>query len=335
MVSVLIAHRNDEFIYFTVNALLKVVNLDHFEILIYDDASEYPLSVNSLLYPNVRVIYGDRQRGVGYAFDAMVKQAKYDTIVLMGSDVIIKDASWFDTCLDYTSKYPKGIACSTCLSADPSHLDPLQPADDVKRYGARLLPFVTSEQLPSDSPLLENTSKYVVDMWNGRWFKSRPTENINEVPCLMGAFYVTTKSWYNHIGGWDNSHRQWGCLEAWISLKSWLMGGFVHNIRDLETAHIFHKFGAKKSPHGRTDMYWYNKFFVAYTMMPEDLAKRLIDKVYLLRARYELYTLPFNLGNKLIKQDWANVQKVHDRNQMLFERDFEWFCQKFNIEIDF
>lgn len=332
-VSVCVAFRNDPFIRHTIDALLKGVEFDRFEILVYDDASDEPIEPTLSQFPNVRVLRGSSQRGVGYGFDTLVKEAKYETIVLMGSDVIVKDPSWLDIVSEYVSKYPKGIGCSTCLSGDPYHLDPLNPADNVKRYGARMYPYVTTEQLPSDSPLLQDTNQYVIDLFDGKWFKTRPEENINEVPRLMGAMYACSKSWYNHIGGWDMLHKAWGGLESYISLKSWLMGGSIHNIRDLETMHIWSKY--ETPANGRTDYAWFNKMAIAYTMMPEDLAKRLIAKVYFLRVQNELYTLPFNLGRKLISKNWDQILKVRDRNDLLFEHDFDWFCEKFGIEVNF
>jgi hypothetical protein len=180
---------------------------------------------------------------------------------------------------------------------------------------------------------------YHIDMWEAKWIKRPSTEDIAEVPCAYGAFYVTNKAWYNTIHGWDYMHRIWGGLEQWLCLKSWLYGGQCHNIRDLETGHIFRKFmnedPAKTVSNGHYEMYWYNKLFISLTILPLDEAMSLIEKVYKDKVKYELPTHQFNLGYKMIRDDWGKIKKIRDANQQAFVHDFDWFCEKFNIEKKF
>jgi glycosyltransferase involved in cell wall biosynthesis len=303
------------------------------EIIVVDDASDVPFVTGLPL----RVIRNETQRGVGFCFDRGVHEATGDIVVFMGSDVMVKEG-WQDIVTAYVSKNPKGIGCSVCLSGDPEHTNPYEPANDVKRYGATVYPICTSEQLPSDSLLLER-SQYYVGAFDAKWIHAVPKKKVSEVPCVYGAFYFTSKSWYQHINGWDSvlnaklsGHSYWGSLEPWISIKNYLYGGKCHVVKDLETLHIFHKYQQGASPHGRTDRFWYNKMFFAHTMMEEDAGKRLLKKVYDLRAMYELYTLPFNLGKKLLLQNWKYVQEVKYRNKYEFVITFDDFCKHFDIE---
>jgi glycosyltransferase involved in cell wall biosynthesis len=335
MTSVIIAFRNDIFIWFTINALLKGTDHAKFEIIIIDDYSDPPLQVNNELYPNILLIRHNTHMGVGQCFDDGVKNCKYENIVLMGSDVLVKDSSWLNIAEDFITNNSKSIGCSVCLSGDPNHLDPLNPADDIKRYGATIMPFCTSEDLSSDSPLLD-LDTYHVDMFETKWRKSEPFEDFPEVPCVYGAFYVTNKSWYNKIHGWDNSHKIWGGLEAWISIKSWLYGGACHVIKSLETLHVFHKFMYENSDNfvasGSFEKYWYNKMFIAYTVLPFDEADSLLKKVYETRAKYELHTRQFNLGKQMISQNWVNISAVNKLNYRESVINFNLFCDVFNIK---
>lgn len=336
MISVCIISRNEPFIWFVINALLKGVESDGFEILIYDDYSDEPLQVNSLLYPNVRVIHGSSQHGVGYGFDRMAEEAKYETLVLMAGDVIVKDPSWIDKVNDYVSMFPKSIGCSVCLSGDPYHLNTDYPADDTKRYGASIIPFGTTEDLPSDSVLTDRDQFYVGTM-DAKWFKKAPDKNISEIPTVYGAFYFTNKSWIKTIHGWDTVRgmklsglSMWGGVDVFPSLKTWLYGGSCHVVCDIETLHVFHK--SDDPLNGRTDCMWYSKLFVLYTCMELEEADRLAKLIYSLRVKYELYTRPFNLGKKLLKSNWDYVMQIRERNKREFIHDFDWFCDKFNIE---
>lgn len=335
MVSVCIISHNEFYINLVVEALLKGVESDRFEILIYDDCSDEPLQFNPILYPNVRVILGSPQRGIGYGFDRMIEEAKYETLVLTAGDVIVKDSSWIDKVNDYVSMYPKSIGCSVCLSGDPDHLNPDNPANDTKRYGASILPFATTDELPSDSPMLSN--EFYVGLFEGKWHKNPPKENISEVPSVFGAFYFTSKSWVKHIHGWDTVRgmklsglSMWGGVDVFISLKSWLYGGSCYVAKDIESLHIWHK-STDNPLNGRSDHMWYSKIFIAYTCMELEEAERLVEKIYSLRVKHELYTRPFNLGKKLLKSNWDYVMQVRERNKHEMIHGFEWYLDKFEV----
>lgn len=340
MTSVVIAFRNDRFIWRTISELLYFVGKDstRLEVIVVDDASDEPIKQTMIqLYPRIKVIRNEVQRGVGFSFDRGVSEAKGENIVLMGSDVIVKNVNWLDIVENYCTNYRQSLGSSVCLSLDPDHLDINNPADDVKRYGATIIPLSTSEDLPSDSPLLDRDQFYV-GAFDAKWLKKEPQENISEIPCIYGAMYVTTKSWYQHINGWDSDftrklsgHKAWGSLEPWISLKNYLYGGTCHVIKELESGHVFHKFGEEGSPHGRTDYFWYNKMFIAYTCMEQEEADRLVKKIYSLRVKYELYTRPFNLGRKLLKQNWDYVMQIRERNKREMVHDMDWLLSKFSI----
>jgi len=265
----------------------------------------------------------------------MVEESKYETLVLMAGDVIVKDPSWIDRVTEYVSNYRESIGCSVCLSGDPDHLNPDNPTNDTKRYGASILPLATTDELPSDSPMLSN--EFYVGLFEGKWHKNPPKENISEIPSVFGAFYFTTKSWLNTIHGWDTVRgmklfglSMWGGVDVFVSLKSWLYGGSCHVVKDIESLHVWHK--SETPLNGRSDHMWYSKMFIAYTCMERDEAERLVEKIYSLRVKYELYTRPFNLGKKLLKSNMDYVMQVKERNKREMVHDFSFFCEKFNIE---
>lgn len=337
-VSVIIPCHNDPYIWFTLNALYRYTPVDAFEIVLIDDCSDVPLLVNPLLYPNLRVLRNTRNRGVGQSFDIGMVYARNETVVLMGADVIVKNKNWVEIAEKYTSENSYSIGCSVCLSGAPRNLDPDNPADDVKRYGATIMPFVTTEDLPSDSSLLDIDS-YYVGAFESKWIKNKPSKRVAEIPSVYGAMYVTTKSWYKYIQGWDNSHRGWGSLEPWISMKSWLYGGKCHCITELKSLHVFHKHDLQNPdfyvPSSPYELFYYNKLFIAHTqLIPQD-ALRLICKIYDTKVRHELPTYQFNLAKKLIQQNWEKVDDVRIRNEKNFVHDFDWYCEKFGITKNF
>ena len=334
-ISVIIAYKSDPYIFQCLYTLMRWVDPDKLEIIVVDDCSDTPLVLNTILFPNVKIIRHNKTLGVGCAFETGVRIASNNAIILMGSDVMVKNSTWLDIATEYVSKYPNSIGCSVCLSGDPEHTEPFNPSNATKRYGATLLPFALQDELRTDSQIA-NREPFYIGMLDSRWIKTEPIEDVTEVPIVYGAFYVTTKSWYNTIHGWDNAHRAWGCLEPWISIKSWLYGGSCHVIKDLETLHVFQKFSGTVTPtNNRWDYVWKNKMFLAFTVLPYDEAQRLIKKVYDWRIKYQLPTRPFNLGLGMVQKEKTLVNKIKERNFNSFTRDFDWYLEKFNINKNF
>lgn len=342
-ISVIICHKQDQFLKYTLDALFRDTYSSEVEIIVVnDDESDNPLILDEYPYSEVRVIENGTPRGVGYSFDRGVELASNDTIVLMASDVIVKDSLWVEIAENFATNNIASIGCSVCLSGDPTHLDPYYPANEIKRYGATILPYFTTEDLRSDSPLLDQ-QEYNVGMFENRWIKQRPNIEMAEIPCVYGGLYITNKPWYQRIRGWDtvngqkfSGHRSWGGLENWLCIKNYLMGGNCYVLTNFETLHIFHKFGTDSwlstNPNNDQCKFWWNKLFIAYTMLPEHEEDRLVSKVTTIREKYGLYTLQLNEAKKLISNNWAYVQSVRQRNMAEFKHDFDWFCDKFNIE---
>lgn len=328
--SIIIAHRNEDYLWYVINALIKDIDFTGHEILIIDDFSEFPVKVNQTLYPMVKVVTASRQVGVGTIFEIGIRQAKYENIILMGADVIVGDSTYLQKAEDYILNYPESIGCSTCISLSPTHLDPAKPSNDLVRYGATLLPMARKEDLRSDNDLLLEAS-YRVDIFEPRWIQKVPAEPVAEVPVVYGAFYITTKSFMLKTRMWDGYHRAWGNLESWLSLKVWLMGGRCHVLRDLVTGHIFGKF-TERSPHGRVDYFWRSKFFVAYTMLDEEERTKLLSSLEKQRLEYECYMKAYWMGLKMIKNNMEFVNATRRLNEKEFVHDFGWYCEKFGIE---
>jgi len=81
----------------------------------------------------------------------------------------------------------------------------------------------------------------------------------------MGAFYGTTKKWYDYVRGFE-LHYIWGSLEPYISLKTWLLGGKVLISTDLDVTHIMSRVGhAFKQEYAII----YNRLMIAFVVFGE------------------------------------------------------------------
>jgi glycosyltransferase involved in cell wall biosynthesis len=338
MLSVCIGFKNDfDEIDSVIKNLLDTAQSDDFEIIVYNDGSVYgsgqprPLELN---YPKVRVINASQSFGIGYAFDRATEQAKGEIIVLMGADVYPREG-WYEQVKVAVENNSRTLGCACCVGLNPSRMS-LDDPDCTKRYGADLLFTVGNDDLPKNSQLRQRKGGYT-DLFHAKWLPRKQSDEPYEIPCILGAFYFTSKAYYQELSGWDTvyrnryvGHRVWSHLEPYISLKVWLSGGSCVLYPSIEAGHIF----------GRIDIYnqfskgarsaeWvmWNSIFILETMILSDSFRhRLEDFMH--------PELNWNVAKKMIKDHWAEVQKVKERNTQLFVRDHTIFTEKFGYSFD-
>ena len=344
MVSVIIACYNDHYwLSRTVAALYDGHDTNSFEVIVIDDCSNAPFTIGG--YP-VRVVRNAVHQGVGYCFDRGVKEAVGDTIILMGSDVLVRDRSWLTESIKWSDAHPKaiGAAVSHCFSPTNQNFED----KDVKAtYGANITWIHSATR---EHNLKGSVPDYVLDIISAT--------SINEekvvkkwgyaVPCLIGAFYVAKKGFYQHIHGWDTDggmnkgHQHWGGLEPWISIKTWLAGGECRVIPSLHVGHVYGRLskpGSVMAKRGiRADLRWYNKLFIAHTLFMEHEKQGLLKMVERLYKENNSYDKNYGRALKLIGENKAWVETVMRRNDELAvtERGYRslyLFKQKFGIRL--
>lgn len=297
-VTVVVPYFNDgDIIYDSVGRLLNVPNV---EILLIDDGSYEPLSPALAVTDNVRIIRHSRNLGVGAAFDRGVRAARGETILLMGSDVMVEEG-WDTHVRRLAAEHPKGIIAAACIGVTP---DNDYQFLNEPRAGAeiRLIQHAQSR----DKWYADRNYN---DILVGAWLDPPATE-FQKCPCLMGAAYVINKRWFTHIGGF-HSHKYWGGLEPMISIKSRLAGGYVGVEPKWRVGHVFERQPLTRRS-GRLDWYYFNKLMIAYTCLPE-LYKDL--------DRFLGNALNIGEGRRLFKQHRAEIERIKAYNQSIFTEE--------------
>ncbi len=197
------------------------------EVILVDDAStetyDYDYDGNILyLDSNYGESLKKKRKGIGHAFDIGVKYASTYNIILCGGDIVFKGDKWLDYFLEDLQDNDQSIVCGVCLNLHEHALD-VNAEAIVKGYGAYIIPFV------------EETT-----VFQTKWF-GEPLDDKSKVfhiPCILGAVYAIDKDWYEFIRGFEG-HLYWGCLEPYISIKNWMLGGT--NVIDtrVEAGHWF------------------------------------------------------------------------------------------------
>jgi len=329
MVSVIIPFRNEfEEIGDVLFNLLTSCELCDIEIIVVNDGSTQnsgkfrPLTLS---FPDVKVINITKPMGVGFAFDRGVESATGEIVVLMGCDVF-PVRGWYEKVIKSTAKNPFSIGCAVCIGNAPPF---------TKHYGADLLFTVGADDLPQGSKLRDRRGGYT-DLFKGKW-RDKEGDEQYDLPCLMGAFYFTTKSYYKKIHGWDTEpgnyfigHRVWSHLEPYISLKSWLYGGGCYLEPGIEAKHIFGRLDRRnKWSKGARSAEWFhwNSIFMLETMILNEFQRnRLYD--------FKTPELNWNVAQHYIRKHYANVERIKQRNRQEFKNDLSIFTDRFGYKFN-
>jgi len=318
--------------------LRSTIPTDDYEIIICNDGSVHgsgkfrPLEIYE---PNVKVINSPVSFGVGYAFDRCVENATSDILVLMGSDVFPHEG-WYEQVMEAVTNNPNTLGCATCVGLNPTRMS-LDDPKCFRRYGADLLFYVTEEDLPKESALRDRKGGYTA-LFKAKWLDGKQSDDPYEIPCALGAFYFTSRAYYNALGGFDTvkgnryqGHRVWGSLEPYLSLKSWLVGGGCTLYPKIEAGHVFARINQhnrlKKGGRGADWMFW-NQLFILETMiLNQSLHNRLEDFLH--------PELNLGVARQWIRRNWGNVEKIRELNRQKFKYDYHIFEERFGYDFIF
>jgi Glycosyltransferases involved in cell wall biogenesis len=87
-----------------------------------------------------------------------------------------------------------------------------------------------------------------------------PDESIYEIPCILGASYACSKTYWKYLKGLMGL-RSYGLDEQLISIKVWLEGGKCRLLKNVTFGHIFRTLEKVPYPVGAID-FGYNKLFM-------------------------------------------------------------------------
>jgi len=339
-VSVIIPCHNDtDLLSDVIVNLLETADDSNFEIIVVNDGSISDdgkfMRINS--FYGAKVLNIPTQRGVGASFDAGVEACSGDIIVLMGSDVFT-DKGWLQKVREGVMSCSSRITCTACVGVTPSDRDIHRDSRHVY-YGADLLIEMGFEDLPEarqEEYLHARVPKTTyTDLFRAKWRPFQESTELYEIPCLLGAFYFTTKEFYQKIHGWDTEagkrfcgHSLYGHLESMLSLKAWLYGGSCYIDPTIKTGHIFGRINKKTAKSHRAlkpSHQFFNALWIAHTMCDASLRDKLIN--------YLIPELNLNKAKTYIKRNYENVLKVRERNEREFVHDLFWYMDKFGYTL--
>jgi len=315
MVSIIITYHEEglEFLKECLTQLKDSIDIIEYEIIVVDDCSKEILPE----IEGVKIIRNKNNIGVGRSFDVGVEQANGEDIILTACDMRFIPNNWVSKLVKEINDNPKSLICTACVGLNkekPENMNFEIRRKVIRCYGATILIFHDKKS----NPRKEESFRGIIEAkWNP--LDKTSTDKSYEIPCILGACYGVKKSWYQYIDGFWG-HRQWGTLEPYISLKSWLFGGNCKVAPYIETAHIFKRTGT----HNITqENVMFNKLLVA-TLLFEDsekLIKFLGSNPIVDRSKKTFESVKDAILNK--KEEYKNKIIV----------DIKDFCKNFNIDL--
>ena len=314
MLSIIVTYHEEgqAFLQECITQIQQSVGIPH-EIIVVDDHSIVPLQA----IEGTTIIRHETNKGVGQAFDTGIGSAIGDDIIFTACDTRYVVNDWAEKLVKEINDHPESLICTGVVGLNrekPENMDFERRRKIMRCYGATILMFHDKKS----NPKKESTFRGIIE---AKWhpLNKESLDKSYEIPCILGACYGVKKSWYRYIDGFWG-HRQWGTLEPYLSLKSWLFGGDCRVAPYIETAHIFKREGV----HGITqDSLIYNKMMIA-TLLLDDY-QRYIDFLgtnsIVERAR-EMY-----------KSDLPKITAKKEEYKSKMVYNIKDFARRFNIDL--
>lgn len=331
-------HNEGDLLKLVLSNLITTAETEDFEIILFNDGSKdsscrfQPLKINTN-FRNLRIENSPIQYGVGYGIDRAVSEATNDSIVIMGAD-IITDFGWLKSVENALKTHPDMIGCSACVGISPDNMDMHREGRKI-RYGADMLVQMDFNDLPKatqDNFILHKKNSYT-DLFRAKWRSFKESDEPYELPCLLGAFYWVSKSFYQKIHGFDteahkrfHGHMLYSHLEPFLSLKAYLYGGSCKMFPNIETGHIFGRSDKRHRTRAhKASIFAWNTLWIAYTMCDDNLRDYLINWLD--------SCLALNRAKTYVRKNMESLLKVRERNKEEFTKDVTWYMEKFNIKL--
>lgn len=291
----------------TIESILDTSPPGMVEILAIDDGSdEYNPLVSK--FPHVRLVRQLNRLGQPESLDKGVKMAQSPNVLMIDAHMTFRDDNWAERLIEILEAERETVFCTTCVHLSEEQRE-LSKAKQ-KYYGGTLQMIDPDE---ADSP-------FAKQILNPKWIETPPDQAVSDVPCILGAAYAVRKEWYQKLNGLKGLEK-WGGHEPFLSLKSFLAGGKVQLIRDIEIGHLFREEpGYMNYNHNL----FYNKMLISKTVFPSEISDQLLEVIpQNVTTEYAMNLIHFYLS------DLVDYQIFYEK---LFTRTIFEYFEKYKLD---
>ncbi|MDX1668264.1 MAG: glycosyltransferase [Limnobacter sp.] len=270
------------------------------EIILINDASndDYPYLQVARQYACRYESWGE-SKGPGFNRHFGVLLAKADTVLLLDAHMRFYQTNWVDRLIECTTESPKTVFCTA--------------SKPLNAQGEKL-PYPEGRGATVNM-ITDCAISLFLPAWNTRTPAVMGGET--SVPCILGATYCFKKDYFLYLEGYEGLFK-YGGEEAFLSMKSWLIGDGCKVIDDVSIGHIY-KSGNPRPWHSEESFYAYNKLLLAATVFPVEQFES-ITRVF---AAYENYPMVM----RQFKQREEGIVDLRKRIQSKMRRPVDYFIE--------
>lgn len=239
--------------------------------------------------------------GVASSRDLGVSKIQTPYFVLLDGHMRFYDSNWETRVIKHLKENPKSIITSnsSVFTREFGYLDNEEGLDLNKR---------------------SNSSAAVVNLkepgweFSGKWTQTTDIlnlpDNLSMCSCVMGAFYSSSKDWWDNIGGLKGLVG-WGYDEPLMSIKTYLAGGKCFILRDFYVGHLYRKNPPYMSYNAGIDS---NQIFLInlFSPNPEKLEENLKNRIgdHRFKQAKQTFLNRYDEFDKFKNHFYKNVSKL-------------------------
>ena len=300
----------------TLESLYASTDKTMFDVIAVDDASDSELTDLSA-FPDVTVVKHVARRGVDACRHEAICMAETPYVLVIDAHMRFTQDDWMARLLGELYRNENTVFCTKSIGLGYG-IEKMEDAVDVYA-GATLALYNEEEQKGRDGSV-----KIARQVLEGKWLEPEDRSDTTfECACIMGANYAFSKKWYHYIHGLQGL-RKWGTSEPFLATKSWLAGGKVMCIPDIEIGHVYRD----HSPF--VTNVWeivFNKLLMMSIVLPPEVSTKLIENIPKDSAFQVAYAY---IANEHVNQ-WVSDERAYFDS--IAKRDIYWFAEKFGIKI--
>ena len=239
----------------TLDSIIEHTKEDVEIILINDSSNDgYDYMTVSKKY-GAKYIVNKERHGVARCREIGIASSETKYFLLLDAHMRVYDNRWYSILMKALKKETTTLFClqSKVLL---NICGIIKESESVPAYGA----FI--EMTP-------NVEQFLSVSWNTKTVLGNETKVSNqivEIPCVLGAGYACNKKYWNSIHGLKGL-RNYGLDEQFISLKVWLSGGKCKLLNNIVFGHVYRSI-APYNINGVDILY--NKLFLSKVLLPPD-----------------------------------------------------------------
>lgn len=269
---------------------------DLVDIIAINDAStdlyNYELDLSRL---NIQYIKNETRKGSAASRDIGINLAQTPYFLVIDAHMRFYCSCWVDTITSLLNENDRKLLCCNTKVLFKSDSEELLEPEKNKVFGAKIL-------FDKDKPL------------DVVWNKIEKDKNSEKelIPCVLGAAYAASKNYWTYLKGLRGLVN-YGCEEAYISMKVYLEGGTCELLKNIFVGHIYRD----RFPYiVELGDIVYNKLFIAELLLPSNL------KV-IVHSKYKLLDLDtYNTANQKLKNNSMEIEYLKDYYRQIFKNDF-------------